>query len=171
MRENITVVRLTRNRFKRSSGAFVEQVELKVIKRKSKGICQFEEDYDAIGSDTLKLIINLHEYEDGLYELILCNVSHDYETGYPDSWKYKLIPYIQDKSMITYALHHIPERINMKCPHCNYIGDELNKKDDTDNEIDTCHFTLSVTSKTDGYHLEFLHDEYVCPKCNKTFLD
>ena len=59
----------------------------------------------------------------------------------------------------------------MKCPHCNYIGDKLNKKDDTDNEIDTCHFTLSVTSKTDGYHLEFLHDEYVCPKCNKTFLD
>lgn len=59
----------------------------------------------------------------------------------------------------------------MKCPHCNYIGDKLNKKDDTDNEIDTCHFTLSVTSKTDGYHLEFLHDEYVCPNCNKTFLD
>lgn len=38
-------------------------------------------------------IINLYEVPDGIYEVIWCNISHDWETGYVDNWDLKLIPW------------------------------------------------------------------------------
>ena len=38
-------------------------------------------------------IVNLDECEDGVYEIGWCNISNDWETGYPDDWDYVLIPY------------------------------------------------------------------------------
>ena len=43
-------------------------------------------------------IINLYECDDGIYEVIMCNLSHDWETGYLDDWDLKLIPYKKEKT-------------------------------------------------------------------------
>jgi len=42
-------------------------------------------------------IVNLHRCEDGVYEITWVNVSHDWETGYPDDWDYKMIPYEEEQ--------------------------------------------------------------------------
>ena len=36
-------------------------------------------------------IIDFHKVEDGVYELIFCNESRDWETGYVDDHDYKLV--------------------------------------------------------------------------------
>ena len=36
-------------------------------------------------------ILNLGEVEDGIYEVVVCNESHDYETGYVDDYDYRLV--------------------------------------------------------------------------------
>lgn len=51
-------------------------------------------DLDAVGEElVLKAIKNLDEVEDGIYSLITTDVKCDWETGYVDDYKYKLVPY------------------------------------------------------------------------------
>lgn len=38
-------------------------------------------------------IINLDECGDGLYEVVVCNETHDWESGYVDGYDLKLIPF------------------------------------------------------------------------------
>ena len=53
-----------------------------------------EEDVNCIGpKETLDLIRNLRDCDDGVYEVVFCSVSTDWETGYVDMYEYKLIPY------------------------------------------------------------------------------
>lgn len=33
---------------------------------------------------------------EGIYELVYTNIGYDFDTGYPDTWDYKLIPYNGD---------------------------------------------------------------------------
>jgi len=47
--------------------------------------------------DIADRILNLYEVEDGIYEVITCNESRDYETGYIDDYDYKLIPYEEEE--------------------------------------------------------------------------
>lgn len=37
-------------------------------------------------------IVNLQQCKDGVYEITMCNVAKDWETGYVDSWDYRLSP-------------------------------------------------------------------------------
>ena len=64
------------------------------MKSLSKGYQILEEDAKNIGaSQVAERIENLGECEDGLYTVITCNESHDWETGYVDDYDYRLIPY------------------------------------------------------------------------------
>jgi hypothetical protein len=40
--------------------------------------------------------LNLDEYDEGIYEIITCNHSTDWETGVVDDWDLKLIPYKEE---------------------------------------------------------------------------
>lgn len=51
-------------------------------------------DLDAVGEElVIKSINNLDEVEDGIYSIITTDVKTDWETGYVDDYKYKLVPY------------------------------------------------------------------------------
>ena len=65
---------------------------LTFLRRQCEGFNILAEDADAIGAEeVLPRIVNLGEVEDGIYEVVVCNESHDYETGYVDDYDYRLV--------------------------------------------------------------------------------
>ena len=69
-----------------------QKKSLTFLRRQSKGFNLVESDLEAIGAeDVLHGILNFCDVEDGVYEVVLCNVSHDFETGYVERYDYKLI--------------------------------------------------------------------------------
>lgn len=55
-----------------------------------------QEDAANIGViEVIKKIINFNEVPDGLYEVVTCNESHDWESNTLDDYDYKLIPFTQ----------------------------------------------------------------------------
>ena len=90
---NRIVVRLATNYYCTGKSAVVKK-ELRFLKRKSCGDNFFIEDCQMAGDDiVIQSIENLDECKDGIYELIVSNVSRDWETGYDDDWDWKLIEY------------------------------------------------------------------------------
>ncbi len=68
--------------------------DLELLKRKSFGFNVVAEDVSMVGvKEVIPRIINLDSCEDGIYEVITCNGSKDWETGYVDDYDYKLIKY------------------------------------------------------------------------------
>lgn len=87
------IVRVKTSYYQRGR-TFSESKDISFLRKKSEGFNFFEEDIKNIGVDlVLKNIINLHEVKDGVYQLIMVNEKIDWETGYIDSWDYKLIEY------------------------------------------------------------------------------
>ena len=65
---------------------------LTFLRRQCEGFNALAEDASAIGvEEVLSRILNLGEVEDGIYEVVVCNESHDYETGYVDDYDYRLV--------------------------------------------------------------------------------
>lgn len=65
---------------------------LTFLRRQCKGFNILAEDASAIGAEeVLPRILNLDEVEDGIYEVVVCNESRDFETGYVDDYDYKLV--------------------------------------------------------------------------------
>ena len=65
---------------------------LTFLRRQCEGFNVLAEDVSAIGAgEVLPRILNLGEVEDGIYEVVVCNESHDYETGYVDDYDYRLV--------------------------------------------------------------------------------
>lgn len=65
---------------------------LTFLRRQCEGFNVLAEDASAIGAeDVLPRIVNLAEVGDGIYEVVVCNESHDYETGYVDDYDYRLV--------------------------------------------------------------------------------
>ena len=65
---------------------------LTFLRRQCEGFNILAEDADAIGAEeVLSRIVNLGEVEDGIYEVVACNESHDYETRYVDDYDYRLV--------------------------------------------------------------------------------
>ena len=91
------VVRLTTSSWTSKEGIHTTQ-SLRFLKRKCIGHNFVDEDA-RVGEagDVMGRIINLHQCCDGLYDVVICNQSTDYETGYVDDYDYKLIPYTEDK--------------------------------------------------------------------------
>ena len=65
---------------------------LTFLRRQCEGFNVIAEDVIAIGAgEVLPRILNLGEVEDGIYEVVACNESRDYETGYVDDYDYRLV--------------------------------------------------------------------------------
>ena len=65
---------------------------LTFLRRQCEGFNVLAEDADAIGAEeVLPRILNLDEVKDGIYEVVVCNESHGYETGYFDDYDYRLV--------------------------------------------------------------------------------
>lgn len=89
---HVCVVRIIEERYQRGGSYFIGK-SLRVLKKLTtydmlNDICSNIGIWDGI--DT---IINLDECGPGLYNMVVCNVSTDWETGCVDDWDYKLIPY------------------------------------------------------------------------------
>ncbi len=93
-----TVVRLRTTSWWDGKGLHIKR-SLTVLRRRSRATCLIEEDVSAVGAtETAALIENLDDCKDGVYEVVLCNVRRDWETGYIDSWGYKLLPFTEGDS-------------------------------------------------------------------------
>ena len=90
--KNICMVRVKTSMWSDARGAYIKK-SLMFLRRKCKGFNVLEEDISAVGAeDVLPRIMNLSECGDGIYRLITCNESRDWETGYIDDYDYKLLP-------------------------------------------------------------------------------
>lgn len=95
--EPLLVVRLITTYYQDKKGDFITSKKLKFLKRKCQGFDFFSEDVSMAGIDsTMNHIENLYDCEDGIYQLIVCNVYKDWDTGCIEDWDYKLIPYKEE---------------------------------------------------------------------------
>ena len=89
--ENICIVRVKTSMWSDAKGAYIKK-NIMFLRRQCKGFNVLEEDISAAGAqDVLPRILNLSECDDGIYRLITCNESRDWETGYIDDYDYKLV--------------------------------------------------------------------------------
>jgi len=90
--ENLCVVRLTTTFWKNERGIFSKK-SLTFLKRRCVGYNVLEEDCSAVGAEeVMPKIVNLNEVVDGIYVVVTCNESRDYETGCIDDYDYRLVP-------------------------------------------------------------------------------
>ena len=88
---NRCVVRLRTTMWADKSGLHTKK-SLTFLRRKSEGFNVLEEDTSAVGAEgVLPRILNMDECPDGVYEVVTCNESRDYETGYIDDYDYRLV--------------------------------------------------------------------------------
>jgi hypothetical protein len=91
-RKSQTVVKIETSYWYDKHGAYAKK-NLKVLKRKSFGYNLLLEECSMSGAECVNRIVNLNEVNDGVYELLVCNISKDWETGYVDDWALELIPF------------------------------------------------------------------------------
>ena len=91
-----TVVRVSTSFFMNKNGEFVSQRKIKRLKRKSRGFDFLSEDYFNVGDAMLYMFENLHDVKDGIYYLVMSNITRDWESGYVDDYSYRLFPYKED---------------------------------------------------------------------------
>ena len=95
MKEDRTVVRVVTVSWMDCKGLQTKR-SLNVLKRKSFGVDILKEDCSNVGADdTARNILNLHEVEDRIYEVVPTNISTCIETGYVDGYNLRLIPFTQ----------------------------------------------------------------------------
>ena len=89
---NRCVVRLRTTAWGDGRGLHIKR-SLTYLRRQCVGHNGLQEDASAIGAEqAVTLITNLDQCPDGLYEVVVCDVLRDWETGYIDGWRYKLAP-------------------------------------------------------------------------------
>jgi hypothetical protein len=90
--QNRCIVRLRTTTWADSKGLHIKR-SLTYLRRQCVGFNGLAEDAIAGGAEqAIASITNLNQCQDGIYEAVVCNVSHDWETGYADDWDYKLVP-------------------------------------------------------------------------------
>ena len=89
----VCVVRLTTTVWHTDDGVHIKK-SLRFLKRKCVGYNILYEDCRMVGADeVVKRITNLDECEDGIYCVVTCNESHDWETPHiVEDYDYELIP-------------------------------------------------------------------------------
>lgn len=88
------VGRLSHNRYMHGD-RLVSQSTFTLLKRKSQlSLSDMVGDAD-IDIDNLELF----RHAEGLYEIVICNESRDWETGMVDDWELKLVPYVDDEGI------------------------------------------------------------------------
>ena len=88
---NRCVVRLRTTMWSDKNGLHMKK-SLTFLRRKSEGFNALEEDAsETSAEEVLPRILNM-DSPDGIYEVVTCNESRDYETGYVDDYDYRLLP-------------------------------------------------------------------------------
>lgn len=88
---NSCVVRLRTDVWEDRRGLH-QKKSLLFMRKQCKGFNILEEDIGAVGAaEILPRIININECKDGIYKVVTCNESHDFESGYIDDYDYRLI--------------------------------------------------------------------------------
>lgn len=88
-----TVVRLTTSAWHDENGTYLRK-SLRYLKRKCEGWNCLNEEAQNVGADeALQNIENLYDCKDGIYEVVPCNFSYDWESGHCDGYELKLIPF------------------------------------------------------------------------------
>jgi len=91
--ENSCVVKLKTSTWNDSRGLHIKK-SITYLRRKCVGFNFLEEEVSAIGpEEAARSIINLDECKDGIYEVVICNETHDWESGIVDGWSLKLVPF------------------------------------------------------------------------------
>lgn len=91
--DNLTVVRVATSAWENNKGIH-QKKSLIWVKRLCRGENALQTDVDAATcEDVISRVVNLNDCPDGLYRVVLCNISRDRETGYIDSFDYRLWPY------------------------------------------------------------------------------
>lgn len=89
------VVRLSTTIWANSRGLHTKR-SLTYLKRQCVGWNGLQDNTNAVGVEqTLRRITNFNECKDGVYEVVVCNISHDWESGHVDDWEHKLVPVIE----------------------------------------------------------------------------
>lgn len=87
----IVTVRLTTTYWHNKHGMHSKR-SLMYLKRQCRSHNFLEEDADAIGaSESWQRITNIDECPDGVYRVIVCNESRDWETGIVDDYDFMLV--------------------------------------------------------------------------------
>jgi len=87
------VVRLRTSCWRSGSGMHMTK-SITTLKKLSVGYLALEEECDNVGvEDMFYTLINLHECKDGIYEVVICNVGRDWESGHIDDYDFKLVPF------------------------------------------------------------------------------
>lgn len=87
------VVRLRRSYWHDNDGAY-QRTSLRYLKRQTKGFNFFDDDCSMVGAeDVIPKIVNLEKCKDGIYQLAMCNVHKDWETGHVEGWDYQLLQF------------------------------------------------------------------------------
>lgn len=93
--DNVAVYRKVTTSYKTKKG-FAEKIDLIKMKSKSKGYDALDDELSNIAVDQLSnLITNLRDVPDGLYVIVVVNISYDWGSGYADSWDLELRSYIK----------------------------------------------------------------------------
>lgn len=72
---------------------------INILKRACMGFNFLDDDMRNGGAeDTVRMFTNLDECEDGIYEVVHCNISRDWESGIVDDWDYELVPFVEGAS-------------------------------------------------------------------------
>jgi hypothetical protein len=88
-----SVVRVKTSSWSDKKG-FYQKKSITYLKRKSKYHNWIEDEISNIGAlQVFDGITNINEVDDGVYEVLTCNESWDWETGMLDSWEYKLVEF------------------------------------------------------------------------------
>lgn len=94
--EHRCVVRL-KTAFWKSERGINEQKSLSFLKRKSFGFNILDEDCSNIGaSEVMQRIVNIVDCADGVYEVVTCDETREWESGVIYDYNYKLIPFQED---------------------------------------------------------------------------
>lgn len=89
--ENKSVVRVSTSYWSDNRGIHTKK-SITTLRKQSSGYNLFDETLSAIGAeDSLKSIVNLDECGDGVYEVVTCNESRDFESGHIDDYDLKLV--------------------------------------------------------------------------------
>ena len=88
---NRCVIRVKTTMWTDKRGLHIKK-SLTFLRRQCEGFNVLEEDAGMAGADdVLPRILNLDQCEDGIYEVVTCNESRDWETGYVDGYDYQLV--------------------------------------------------------------------------------
>ena len=91
--DNRCVIRLTTSAWADKRGLHLQR-NIRYMRKLCIGYNVLSENVDTVDAMyVIKRIVNLDKCSDGIYEVMTCNQSTDFETGYVDGYDFRLVPF------------------------------------------------------------------------------